>query len=248
MYIGTDEMIIKETPWETRNLGVQTSVEFYFEVTDVTISETVLKNTIYRYQVAHVPVGRVDLVNELLDNGFSFSETKIELSADLKALSLPNRFARFSEKLSYHAADEQEITRIFKSMKEGVFATDKVALDPYYDACKAGERYVYWTQDEINSGSTWAYIVTNDGLDLGFFVLKRVTDRIGDSFLAGLFDKERDSGLGFSVLYFPMLEAKNNGIKKMVTGVSSNNPDSLKMHLALGYEIKNMVYTLIKHT
>ena len=77
--------------------------------------------------------------------------------------------------------------------------------------------------------------------------MKKSSERLGDSFLAGLFDKDKNSGFGFSVLYYPMVEAKRMGLKKMITGVSANNPDSVKMHLALGYQIKTMDYTLVKH-
>lgn len=238
----------KETPWESRNLGVDSSVEFYFETSDSSdeLNDDVLHNH-YSYQVAHIPVGNVAIVNKLLQHGFMFAETKIELTAELKTLELPHVFKRFSMGLSYHQATEEEVEKINAAMIRGVFSTDKVALDPYFDANIAGQRYIYWTSDIVKNGEGFYYIVSQDNAPIGFFVLKKESDCFGDSFLAGLFNKDKYSGLGFSVLYFPMLEAKRMGLKKMITGVSSNNPDSVKMHLALGYRIKNMDYTLVKH-
>ena len=242
-------MKTKETPWESRNLGVDSSVEFYFEQGDsvITLNEDVLSNKQFTYQVAHIPVGSIDVVNELLQHGFTFAETKIELTADLKKLTLPSVFERFSEGMSYHKATDSEQEKINASIIGGIFSTDKVALDPHFSACIAGQRYVYWTDDIVKAGVGFSYIVSRNGEPIGFFVLKKSSERIGDSFLAGLFDKDRNSGLGFSVLYYPMVEAKCMGLKKMITGVSSNNPDSVKMHLALGYQIKSMDYTLVKH-
>lgn len=242
-------MIIKETPWEKRNLGVSSSVEFYFEQTDneENLDKSILNNTMYSYQVAHIPVGRINVLNRLLENGFQFFETKIKLTADLKNLSLPCVFQRFCNGMAYHEAGEDDIQKIYHLMGEGIFSTDKVALDSAFNARIAGQRYAHWTADEIKAGRAFAYIVTNGREDIGFFVLKRLNERLGDSFLAGLFDKEKNSGLGFSVLYFPMAEARHIGLKKIITGVSSNNPDSVKVHLALGYQIQNMDYTLVKH-
>ena len=42
-------------------------------------------------------------------------------------------------------------------------------------------------------------------------------------------------------------EAKKKGFKKIVTGVSSNNIDSVKTHLFLGYSISNIEYIMVKH-
>lgn len=242
-------MNIKETPWEKRNLGVDSSVEYYFEQNDEVenVDGSILNNTVYSYQVAHIPVGKVDVLNKLLANGFQFSEAKIELTADLRNLSLPYIFKRFSEGFAYHAADSAEMDKIYQAMKDGMFSTDKVALDPFFTAKIAGQRYTYWTIDEIDAGRALGYMVTRNQENIGFFILKKAGRFLGDSFLAGLFEKEKNSGLGFSVLYYPMVEAKRMGLKKMITGVSSNNTASLNMHLALGYQIKSMDYTLIKH-
>lgn len=241
-------MKIKETPWESRNLGVESSIELYFEGNDLVeeLNSDVLNNG-RSYQVAHVPVGNIDVVNKLLRYGFSFAETKIELTADLKNLVLPSKFERFSEGLEYHTATNEEVDQIKAAMIGGVFSTDKVALDPYFNAGIAGQRYVYWTEDTVRAGVGFLYTVSRNDEPIGFFVLKKSSERLGDSFLAALFDKDKDSGLGFSVLYYPLVEAKRMGLKKMITGVSSNNLDSLKMHLALGYQIKAMDYTLVKH-
>lgn len=241
-------MVIKETPWEKRNLGVESSVEYYLEESDSASEiDTVTSDSTHEYQVAHVPVGKVEIIKSLLDSGFMFSETKFELIADLKELGLPKLFERFSDGMGYRPASKEDSDRIYETMLKGVFSTDKVALDPHFDARVAGRRYVFWTEDEVQAGRCYLFVVSQSGNDIGFFVLKKSNERLGDSFLAGLFDKEKYSGLGFSVLYYPMVEARRMGLKKMITGVSSNNPDSVKMHLALGYKIKNMDYTLVKH-
>ena len=150
--------------------------------------------------------------------------------------------------LDYHRITAlSELDVIYESMRKGVFDTDKIALDPHFGSEKSGYRYYAWSKDLIEKDMAVPYMVTQEDRAIGYFILKKVSERMGDSFLAALFDNSNDNGLGFSVLYYPMLEAKKNGLKKMITGVSSNNPASLKMHLALGYQIKSLHYVMTKH-
>lgn len=242
-------MRILETPWEKRNLNVN-GVEYYFEHEDNAsdIPDYVLNDTTHDYQVAHLPVNEMEIHNTLNKHGFVFSETKFELIADLKRLELPIIFSRYEQQLDYHKVDsEDELEQIYTSMKNGVFDTDKIALDPKLGIKKSGNRYATWSKQIIEDGIGFPYIVTLNGENMGFFILKKASEKLGDSFLAALFDNEKYGGFGFSVLYYPMLVAKKMGLKKMVTGVSSNNPSSVKMHLALGYQIKNLYYVMTKH-
>lgn len=242
-------MFVKETPWETRNLGVKSSAEFYFESTDTveTLTEEVLRNTTYAYQVAHIPAGKIDILNALLNTGFYFAETKILMSADLNTYTLPEKFKVAMSGLKYHEANATELELIYKKMREGMFDTDKVALDPHFNAQVAGNRYALWTQDEIAAGRCSPFITTYEDEVIGFFMLKKTDNKTGDSFLGGVFDKNNNIGFGFAIIYLIMYEAKKLGLKKIVTGVSSNNLDSVRVHIALGYQVKTLLYTLVKH-
>ena len=77
-------------PWEKKNLGVN-SVEFRFDGTEKIeeIGNDVLAETEFDYQLCRVPVGRMDIMYLLQENGFRFAETSFELSAGLKNLTLP---------------------------------------------------------------------------------------------------------------------------------------------------------------
>ena len=240
-------MIIKEAPWEKRNLNVN-AVEFYLEQNEgETLGDSVLNDQVHDYQVAHVPIKNINAIKKLSTNGFYFIETKLYLTASLKELTLPKVFTRFVDSMSYREAKSSaDIQSIYDSIKNGVFDTDKIALDEKFSLEASAHRYYCWAKDEIEKGTSLPYLVQVDGVDIGFFILK-IDGRIADSFLAGLFDNSASSGLGFSTLYFPMLEANKKGCTKIVTGVSSNNIDSVKTHLSLGYRIKELEYIFIKH-
>jgi L-amino acid N-acyltransferase YncA len=242
-------MRVLETPWEKRNLDV-TGVEYYFEQDDKweDIPRDVLDDTVHNYQVAYLPVNKMGIHNVLNENGFRFSEARFEIVADIRKLELPQVFRRMDSMLSYRSVEsKEELEKIYASMKSGVFDTDKVALDPYMGIEKSGYRYAIWSKQLIEEKKAFPYVVEYEDEIIGFFILKKSSEKIGDSFLAALFDNEKYNGFGFSVLYYPMLEAKRQGMIKMITGVSSNNLSSLKMHLALGYQIRNMSYVMIKH-
>ena len=241
-------MVIKETPWERRNLGVN-GVEFYFDTKDTVdqIETAALLDRIHDYQVAHLPIGRMDLLRSLAKGGFDFVETKFALSADLKTLSLPRAFLKYEDLLAYHPAGTQEMELICSEIKKGIFDTDKISLDPVFGKELAGKRYALWTADNVEKGTGKAYIVEYRGNNIGFFITKEVTEKVADSFLAALFSNEKYLGLGFSVLFLPMLQAKKEGKRRIITGVSSNNPASLRLHLSLGYEVDNIEYVMVKH-
>lgn len=238
-----------ETPWEKRNLNVN-GIEYYFEEDDLAedIGDKVLKDNIHDYQVVHLPVNKMDIHNKLNENGFIFSEVKFELKVNLENFELPTVLKRYTNYFSYYKIDDNnELEKVFDAIKKGVFDTDKVALDPFLGLQKSGNRYVMWSKQIIEEGIGIPYMVRYENNNIGFFILKKISNTIGDSFLAALFNNKKYNGFGFSVFYYPMLEAKKMGMKKMITGVSSNNSASLKLHLALGYQIKNLYYVMTKH-
>jgi len=49
------------------------------------------------------------------------------------------------------------------------------------------------------------------------------------------------------MIYLISKYAKEKGYKRIITGVSSNNIQILKLHELLGYSISEMTYCLIKH-
>ena len=235
-----------EQPWEKRNLGVK-SVEYCFDVKDTIkdIPQDLLSQNDYDYVQCRVPAGKMDLVYKLQEKAFRFAETSIDLSANLRQLQLPDIYLPFEKELEYVKVEELE--SVYGQICKGIFDTDRIYLDPFFRREQSGIRYANWCRQEVETGSTQVYVVKREEETMGFFALKEKSKNVSDSLLAGLYDKNNTMGWGFSVLYYPMLQAQREGKKRIETSVSSNNPDSLRMHLRLGYVIKNMKYVLIKH-
>ena len=183
-------MELIEQPWEKKNLGVN-SVEFRFDGKENSneITDDILSNSKYDYQICRVPVGRMDIMYLLQAHGFSFAETSIELSADLKKLELPSVYARYIEAMDYHPASETELQLIQDSILSGVFDTDKISLDPYFGKKQAGIRFANWNMQEVEAGRASAYVVTMHDEPIGFFVDKTVSDKVDYYLLAAFYDK-----------------------------------------------------------
>ena len=241
-------MKINVMPWEKRNLNVS-SVQYYFEETDTfddTIQSTLLHSD-YDYELADLPVGKIDLLHQLENSGFHFIETKVKISKNLTESSSNSDVLNLFSDFNYHAASACEEEFLFEEIRKGIFCTDKVSLDPYFGIEAAGMRYMLWAKNELRHEDSTAYIVNLGNVPIGFFILKE-RNNICNPFLAGLFHQKDDKGMGLSLVYYQMLQAKKDNMKKIIGDVSSNNLSSLRMYLMFGYEIKTMRYILVRHS
>ena len=149
--------------------------------------------------------------------------------------------------MSYEIATEDDIVFLENELRNGLFETDRIYLDPFFTNDQASNRYINWIKYELSIGTN-LYIIKYKDNKIGFFTLKEIGECVYYPLLAGLFNKYKKSGLGFSIIYCPIKETiKRNG-KKISTNVSSNNQSAAKIHILLGFQIEKMCYTLIKHT
>ncbi len=234
--------------WEEENFHIP-CVEFCFDGSEpfAEIGPDVWDNETYGYQVMRLPIGRVDIMQKAEDHGFRFVETNFDLAAKLKNLELPKELRGYIERMDYVPADQNATDRTLQTIARGVFATDKVALDPKLSKEISAKRFHDFCSYDLKEGSAKCYEVRSEGEAIGFFVLKEVGKSSADSWLAGLYDPDENTGLGFATIYFAMEEAKRLGKKSIITGVSSNNMASLRVHTELGYRIKTANYVLVKH-
>ncbi|MDO5131354.1 MAG: hypothetical protein Q4D81_00035 [Eubacteriales bacterium] len=239
-------MKIKETPWEYRNLGVISSIEYYVSAADRLEDLDVVWNSEYVYQVLHIASANASALIKAQENGFRLIEMNIQLKRSLDTIALPAVFKRYEKVLGHRYADKQEIQTIIDIVRQGdMFVTDKVALDPYFGKKQSGARYAHWSGDILNNGGI-TVLSTYKNKPIGFEIF---TEEKGvcTNFIGGVFPDYMNKGLGFAPLYVELLEQKNRGNKSVVTGVSSNNIPVLKLHELLGFKVEAMSYSLVKH-
>ncbi|MED1204714.1 GNAT family N-acetyltransferase [Heyndrickxia acidicola] len=233
--------------WEKRNLGV-TCEEL--TVTSDDLLESVLlasEELTAQYQIIKVPSGRTDLLFELQKHGFTFIESNIHFTKKLTRNTLPKPFSSLQEKVEYRSITEKEYEPFLDIIRNNsIFTTDKVALDPHFSPKHSANRYYYWAKDVLSSDGQ-GYVVSMNKKDIGFFILRKHSESLYESFLAGVYPEHSKSNMGFAVLSSPIVEAFKRGGRIIETGTSSNNTASLRLHLALGYELQSINYVLVRH-
>ena len=195
-------MIVKYTPWEKRNLDVPSSVELIIDNLDKWkgIEDEVAKRQ-ETYQVMHVPGGNTDVLLGAQDLGFKLIEMNLQLTRFLDFVQMPKIYTRFEPHISYHEADEKETDEILHYIKEGrLFTTDKIARDINFGVDKSGWRYYCWTKDVLKNGAK-ILCMEYKGKPIGFDVFVKQSNTIAEAFLGGLNPDNRNSGLGFIMVY-----------------------------------------------
>ena len=240
-------MKIIDAFWEKRNLGV--------DCTEITINkeDTVfqledvneLLNTI-EYIVVKVPFGRLDINEYLMKRGFIFVEGSVNFHLNIKEAVLSPLQQRLNNVISYQEMDESDLYQLYNEIGNGLFKTDRILLDSCFTEEQAATRYVNWIKDELKR-TTQVYKILYKEDTIGFFTFKEVSDDIYYPFLAGLYEKYSNSGLGFITLRKPIEEViKRNG-KSISTYASTNNLYVIRAHAQQGFSIHDMQYVYVKH-
>lgn len=240
-------MRIINAVWEKRNLGVE-CVEFEISATDdMKKVAKVISAEEAEYQVAKVPTGNVRAQLAIQDCGFKFYETNFQLERKISdSNELPKMYVRFKKYLDFRVATDQEIEDILSEVASGtMFVTDKVAQDPLFSQELSGRRYSLWARDIIAKGARTVLGLYKN--NIASFTIYEEKDAYYHAFIGGMVNEYKDKGLGFIPLYVTGEQIRQNGGGVLKTGVSSNNPAILRLHLQFGCKIRDMTNIYIKH-
>jgi GNAT superfamily N-acetyltransferase len=240
-------MRIEEAQWEERNLGV-TAVEVTVTEEDTTAALEDLYDSVYEYAVVKVPAASVEVRFALEDRGFHLIEVMIGLQHNLKRLDsvLDPISKRISDSVSYSEMSATDLEELWAELAKGIFTTDRVALDPAFSVGLAARRYKGWIGDVLARGGK-AYKCGFKGKAVGFFVNGPITDGSCAGILSGTYKDYERSGLGVALIHCALLAAKDEGAKRMTSGVSTNNLSSLRANLQNGWSVAGATYIYVKH-
>ena len=239
-------MKIVDAIWEKRNLGVTTQEITLDGNEDIVYVEESLKSLDAEYQVVKVPTGKIDIMWKLEELGFKYIETTYHVINDLKNLELPRMLKRLDESIIYEKMEDEDLEVLFDEIRNGLFYTDRIALDRYFSKKQAADRYIGWISDEINRG-TEIYKNKYKGKNIGFFTFKEIDEGIYYPFLAGVYKEYQNSPLGMLYLYKPLVEAKKRNGKRVSTYISTNNANAVRMHVQFGFQFMESTNVYVKH-
>jgi len=237
-------MKIIDAAWEKRNLGITCQ--------EVTISKKTNEEEIKslntlsaEYQVIKSPVDRPELIFSLQNMGFLFTEILFESIHSLQLPELDRVSSRYAAHISCDQVERKNIKKMIMNISDGMFFTDRVAIDPRFGSECSRRRYVGWINDEVNTGSkVFELMYKNNGI--GFFVLSSDAETC-EGKLGGIYEKTKFFGAGLLLNYYQIIVAKNNGFSKFKTWFSSNNQPIFRINESLGFNTRPLYNVFIKH-
>jgi hypothetical protein len=238
-----------EAVWEKRNLGVDT-VEFEIEPGDSFAEFRERERTAaatHAYLVAKCPPALPDFIWGLPACGFVQVEIQFRLTLDRSELAEPPQaryLDRGAEVVRLEAPADRQRVRV--EFEQGMFDTDRIALDPRFGAGVAGARYWLWTEDILRRGGCLHELRLGKRA-VGCFVSEPRDAVTCGAVLGGVYPALRGRGLGFLVVRKHLDTIFGMGFQRSVTAVSSNNADILPISLAFGYRITEMRGVYVKH-
>jgi hypothetical protein len=240
-------MKITQAVWEKRNLGV-----FCVEVTldshdELYAFDQALAQIDAEYLVIKIPCSRTDLLFQLQIRGFTVAEVLSTCCHDGQLAPLSRVQQKMLDSLTCTPATPDDLETIYSELKNGMFTTDRVAVDPKFGIEYAGRRYAGWLSDGLSRGSQ-VYRLSHKNLHVGFFVMESRTSNEWHATLGGVFPQHQRSGFGYFMNYLEVTTAVAKGAKRIFTSFSSNNPAISAIHFVLGYRLIQQQYVFVRHT
>ena len=239
-------MKLVEAIWEKRNLGVD-CLELHCEAHDAAEAVLAALPLSASYQVVRVPAKRVDLLLAVQERGYRLIEMGIDLERRLADFEMPAIYKRFEKNMAFRQATGADVERTLEIVGTGrMFTTDRIALDPFFSPRQAGYRYACWIRDLLQRGGT-LHVATYNGRDIAFGVNIERRSGVWEASLGGVFPEPETSGMGFASVYLNTAMPRQQGAKKVVARVSSNNLPIVRLWLQFGFELMGSEYILIQH-
>ena len=230
--------------WEKRNLGVDTT-EFTIENGDKLkdVLETLNKCS-SQYQVLRLPSHMTEFIFEVQKVGFVYVEDMVTMKSELRDIKLDSISQRLYKFVSFETMSEKDIIQLKDEVRNGLFYTDRIYIDPAFSTSLAHKRYVNWIEDELSRNALFYKFIYKNQI-IGFSILKEISPHCFDGFLGGLYKNYQKSGFG-NVLNVADI-VKSLGGKSLVSNVSSNNFSQIKNLVNKGYYPWCSYHIFVKH-
>ena len=236
--------------WELDNIGVN-AYEIALDAGDtpdmLAREESRIIAEGAQYIVVKTPVNCPALLFGLGKLGYTFVETVFHVMIARSDYHMPATIARFDRGLTVaHRTDEADLDRVCGLIRQGVFVSDRVSIDPAFGVEKGGNRYANWLRSMVQRGGSLYEVLSGDK-PIGFFVICRKDDATVDPVLMGLYDEQNDRGMG-ALLHKKTLDTCfTHECKRLTSTIVSNNAKVLRVYVNAGATITDTLYTYVKH-
>lgn len=229
--------------WEKRNLGVNVQ-EIYLCDDDYENLEDSLSELTAPYQVAKVVGGSFCILAKLQNHGFFYIEDQITMCHHLNDVYRTSIHQRLQESVGFRLMNDHDFEEMLDEVDQGMFDTDRIALDDKFGVEISAKRYHNWICD-LNEQGIRPYAFLYKGRVCAFVVLKPKESGIYQSVLGGFYKDFRGTGLG--VVQKEMDIVKSLHGKRIVSSVSSNNILQMRAMCLNGYVPLETDHVLVRH-
>lgn len=178
---------------------------------------------------------------------YSFIETAFQIVLPKEKYVVPPFVARLDRGVSVSLVTvPTEVDAVLAHIKENIFDTDRVSIDPFFTGEQSAHRYFSWTQDMIHS-NCGLYTVAIKGHDIGFFIIKQINETTAYPVLTGLYPAYKGKGVGSLLLKKCIDTVWDRGFGRIESWIVSNNWEILKVDQAFGFTIAALQYVYVKH-
>ena len=199
------------------------------------------------YLVVKTPVNRPDWLFTLPEMGYTFVETVFHVTIRRNEYHMPAAIARFDRGLTVlERTKTAEQISVYTRIRNGVFKSDRISIDPAFSLAQSANRYVNWIKQMLEDGGR-LYEVVQGARPVGFFIIHRVDAVTVDPVLMGLYDEEHNRGMG-ALLHKKTLDTCfAHDCKRLTSTIVSNNAKVLRIYVNAGATIADTLYTYVKH-
>lgn len=236
-------MKITSATWEFRNLGLDVQeIDLNHGDCEKLKEQFDLLNA--PYQVAKVEAGDNDILGFLQDNEFRFIEDQIKMCHLLNDVQRSRTHQRMHDAVGYRIMDEADFNELLREVDDGMFDTDRFAIDDRFGKKISSKRYHNWICDMKEQGIV-PYAFTYKDKACAFVVLKPEKHGIYHSVIGGYYRSFRESGMGIVQKEIDIV--KELGGRRIISAVSSNNIFQIRAMCINGYVPFGVEHVLVKY-
>lgn len=236
--------------WERDNLGVdayEISLEPHDTPEELAREDERIRALGAEYIVLKMPVNCPRLLFGAGALGYTYVETVFHVMVRRDEYHMPDMIARFDRGLTVAERRTQaECEAVCRHIRQGVFMSDRVSIDPAFGVEKGGNRYANWLLSMLRQGAHLYEVLSGDK-PIGFFVILQKDADTVDPVLMGMYHAADDRGLG-TLLHKKTLDTCFTfPCKKLTSTIVSNNARVLRVYVNAGAAITDTLYTYVKH-
>ena len=222
--------------WENRNLGKTTCEinldkqdEFESNLLKLKIEFERIKNT-FEYVVVKIPSECTKLISFANDCALNFVETQLALTINTKKFesNFSKDTFRLTDMFSIKLVNTlMQYDYIAQKISEGMFSTDRIAIDSRFGLDIANLRYSNWIKDMLNDHNYILNMVYYKDEPIGFHA-GRCIDGCYHGDLGGVFPKYQNGVYGMYWAYVFLNDCINK-YNKVYSFCSTNNISVIKL-------------------